>query len=58
MPTIADESKTVALDDLAREPARRRPDDQPNYESLNCHGRPSAMRRNKSGDSQILAGEL
>ena len=51
---VADESKTVTLDNLAREPARHRAYDQPNYETLYCHDRLSLLHRRKFGALKFL----
>src|SRR6516164_2996964 len=51
---VADEPKTVTLDNLAREPARHRAYDQPNYEILYCHDRLSLLHRRKFGALKFL----
>ena len=53
---VTDEAKTVTLDNLAREPARHRAYDQPNYEILYGHDRLSLLHSQVR--SQILSGEL
>ena len=53
---VADQPKAVTLDNLAREPARYRPYDQPNYKTLYCHGRLSPLHRRKFGAPKFLLG--